>query len=147
LASVPLWDSSWAVVIDPGSMNPAPSLTEVAAASKSAAHRVFALGENLLELLLVEVKEARERLLQAIVLALGMAVFGLLTGIAFTIGVVLLFWDRSPLTAVAILGASYAVVAALLYVRLHHLNRRWEPFPEILEQVRKDCKCLASELQ
>jgi uncharacterized membrane protein YqjE len=42
----------------------------------------LAIGENRFELLMVEVQEERERLLHAIVLALGAAALGLLAGMA-----------------------------------------------------------------
>ncbi|MDB6110674.1 MAG: hypothetical protein JWR69_2424, partial [Pedosphaera sp.] len=56
----------------------------LAASSKRFARRLMTIGENRLELLLVEVQEERERLLRAILLALGVAVFGFLTGAALT---------------------------------------------------------------
>ena len=45
--------------------------------SKRLARRLLAIGENRFELLMVEVQDERERLLHAIVLALGVAALGL----------------------------------------------------------------------
>ena len=60
--------------------------------SKRLARRLLALGENRFELLMVEVQEERERLLHAIVLALGVAALGLLAGMALTGAIVVLLW-------------------------------------------------------
>ena len=49
-------------------------LGPLAASSKHFARRLLTIGENRLELLMVEVQEERERLLRAILLALGVAV-------------------------------------------------------------------------
>ena len=122
-------------------------LAEVAAASKRVAQRVIDIGENRLELLMVEVQEARERLLNAFLVALGMAVFGLLFGFAFTIGVVILFWDHAPLLAVASLAVLYAAAGITLRMRLGHLQRDWQSVPAILEQLRKDCECLGNTIR
>src|SRR6185369_12983749 len=78
-------------------MEPAANkLREFGVASKHLARRLLIIGENRLELLLVEAQEERERLLRAIVLAFGMAVFGFLTGAALTVAIVVLLWHFSP---------------------------------------------------
>jgi uncharacterized membrane protein YqjE len=119
---------------------------DVAAASKRVAQRVIEIGENRVELLMVEVQEARERLLNAFLVALGMAVFGLLFGVALTIGVVILFWEHNPLAAIAILALLYAAAGIALRVRLGHLQRDWQSVPAILDQLRKDCECLGNTI-
>lgn len=48
--------------------------------------------ENRLELLAVEVQEERERLLHALLLALGVAAFGLLAGLTLTAAVAVVLW-------------------------------------------------------
>lgn len=123
------------------------AFADIAAASKRVAQRAIALGENRLELLMVEVQEARQRLLRAFLLALGMAVFGLLAGIALTIGIIILFWESSPLAAVAVLVLLYSGAAVFLHAQLSRLQRDWEPFPATLGQLRKDCECLGSDLR
>jgi hypothetical protein len=62
------------------------SFGQLAAHSKDFAWQLLTVGENRLELLTVEVQEERERLLRAILLALGVAAFGLLAGITLTAG-------------------------------------------------------------
>ncbi len=79
--------------------------------SKRFARRLLTIGENRLELLMVEVQEERVRLLRAILVALGVATFGLLAGVALTGTIVVLFWDVSP---VAVLLALLAALCTLI---------------------------------
>ena len=67
---------------------PRASAWQVVEASKRLVRRLLTIGENRFELLMVEAQEERERLLQAIRLALAVAVFGLLAGVALTGAVV-----------------------------------------------------------
>ena len=53
---------------------------------KRLARLLLAIGENRLELLSVELQEERERLLCAILLALGVAAFSLLAGVCVSSG-------------------------------------------------------------
>ncbi len=70
-------------------MNPANNhaghLVEVA---KRFGQRLLATGENRFELLLVEAQEEREHLVQAILLILGVAAFGLLGAATLTAAIV-----------------------------------------------------------
>ena len=70
--------------------------SQLATPSKDFARRLMIIGENRLELLMVEVQEERERLLRAILLALGIALFAFLSGVALTIAIVVLLWSISP---------------------------------------------------
>ena len=124
-----------------------PTLVEVVSASKRAAQRTLDLGANRLELLIVELQEERERFLVAVLLIMGVAVLALLAGIAFTLGVMVLLWDHSPVAALAILMAFYAAGAALLYAKLLRLQRTCEMFASTLDQLRKDRECLANNLR
>ena len=124
-----------------------PTLVEVVSASKRAAQRSLDMGANRLELLIVELQEERERFLVAVLLIMGVAAVALLAGIAFTLGVMVLLWDHSPVTALAILMAFYAAGAALLYAKLARLQRTCEMFTSTLDQLRKDRECLANNLR
>ena len=68
----------------------------LAASPKHFARRLLTIGENRLELLMVEIQEERERLLRAILLALGVAALGLLASLTLTGALVVLLWDVSP---------------------------------------------------
>ena len=82
--------------------------------SKLLARRLLAIGENRFELLMVEVQEERERLLHAILLALGVAAFGLLAGVALTGAIVVLLWEVSRVAALLVLTCLYGATAVCL---------------------------------
>ena len=128
--------------MEPAAANPGPFV----AASKHFARRLLTIGENRLELLMLEMQEARERLLRAILLALGVATLGLLAAITLTGALVILFSDVSPAVVLLVMTALYGGTAALLYRRLTLLIRDWENFPATLDQLRKDHACLEKRL-
>jgi uncharacterized membrane protein YqjE len=117
------------------------------ASSKHFTRRLLTIGENRLELLMVEVQEERERLLHAILLALGVAVFGFLAGGALTIAIVILLWHLSPVAVLLVLTSLYAAIAAYLYRRFTVLQREWKTLPATLDQFRKDRACLETLLK
>ena len=114
--------------------------------SKHFARRLLTIGENRLELLMVEVQEERERLLHAILLALGMAVFSFLAGVALTVAIVVLLWNISPVAVLLVLTSLYAAIAVYLYGRFTALQREWTTLPATLDQFRKDRACLETVL-
>ena len=114
----------------------------LAATSKQFARRLLTIGENRLELLVVEMQEARERLLHAFLLALGVAAFGLLAGLALTAAIVVWLWTWSPVAVLLILTALYAAAGIYLYRRLAGLLRDWQTLSATLDQLRKDRECL-----
>ena len=114
--------------------------------SKRLARRLLAIGENRFELLMVEVQEERERLLHAIVLALGVAALGLLAGMALTGAIVVLLWEISRVAALLVLAGLYGAAAVCLYRRLTRLLRDWQNLPATLDQLRKDRACLEKHL-
>ena len=95
---------------------------------------------------MVEVQEERERLLSAIVLALGVATCGLLAGVTLTGAIVVLLWDLSRVAALLTLTGLYATTAICLYRRLILLLRDWQSLPATLDQFRKDRACLEKHL-
>ena len=121
-------------------------LPQIAASTKRIVRRALTIGENRVELLLVELQEERERLLLAILLALGVAAFGLLAGVALTVAIVVLLWDHSPVMAMFIMTGLYVGAAFLLYTRLASLKKDWQTLPATLEQLRKDRECLERNL-
>jgi uncharacterized membrane protein YqjE len=128
-------------------MEPPPSQAgQLVKASKRLARRLLIIGENRFELLMVEVQEERERLLRAILLALGVGAFGLLAGVALTGAIVVWFWEVSRLAALLVLAGLYGAAAVCLYRRLMRLLRDWQNLPATLEQLRKDRACLEKHL-
>jgi len=117
------------------------SVRQLAATSKQMARRLLTLGENRLELLAVELQEERERLMRAFLLALALAVFGLLAALTLTAAIVLCF-PNSPVAALLTLTVIYATTAIILYRRVLGLLRDWQSFAATLDQFRKDRQCL-----
>jgi len=115
--------------------------------SKRFARRLLTIAENRIELLMVEVQEERERLLHAILLALGVAAFGLLAGVALTGAIVVLLWEVSRVAALLVLTCLYGVTAVCLYRRLTLLLHDWQNLPGTLDQLRKDRACLENALE
>jgi uncharacterized membrane protein YqjE len=122
------------------------SLGQFAAAARRFARRLLTIGENRLELMMVEMQEQREQLLHAMLLALGVAAFGLLAGIALTGTVVVLLWPLSRLGALVVLTGLYGGAAVFLYLRLAATLRDWKNLPATLDQLRKDRECLEKSL-
>lgn len=118
------------------------SLKQLAATVRQLARTLLTMGENRLELLTVEVQEERERLLHAVLLALGVAAFGLLAGVAFTGALVVLLWAVSPAGVLLGLTLLYGAAAFYLFRRLTGLMRDWQTLSATLDQLRKDRVCL-----
>ena len=123
------------------------SLGHLATNSKTFARRLLTVGENRLELLTVEVQEERERLLHAILLALGVAAFGLLASLTLTAAIVVLLWTWSPLAVLLTLTGLYGAAGVCLYRRLTGLLRDWQTLSATLDQLRKDRACLEKNLE
>jgi len=114
------------------------SLKKLSTTSKDLARRLLTIGENRLELLTVEVQEEREHLLHAFLLALGVAAFGLLTGLTLTAALVIGLWTYSPLGVLLTLTVLYAAAGIGLCRRLKLLLRDWQTLSASLGQLRKD---------
>jgi uncharacterized membrane protein YqjE len=114
--------------------------------SKRFARRLLTIGENRFQLLMVEVQEERERFLRAILLALGVAAFGLLAGVALTGAIVVLLWELSRVAALLVLTGLYGATAVWLYRRLSLLLHDWQNLPATFDQLRKDRACLEKHL-
>ena len=115
-------------------------------AAKRWVRRLLAVGENRLELLVVEMQEESERLVCMCFLAIGTAALGLLAAIGFSAAVVIALWDHSRLAALIVLTASYAIAALLLSWRLSVLWKNQQTLPETIGQLKKDRQCLEKTL-
>ncbi|TAL05175.1 MAG: phage holin family protein [Verrucomicrobia bacterium] len=135
------------MAIDPIMETANDNFGQLGASSKHLARRLLTIGENRLELLMVEVQEERERLLHAILLALGVAVFGFLAGVALTVALVVLLWQLSPVAVLLVLTSLYVAIAVYLYRRFIALQRDWKTLPATLDQFKKDRACLENILE
>jgi uncharacterized membrane protein YqjE len=126
--------------------SPIAALAQFGANSKQLFRRVLAIGENRLDLLLVELEEERNQLLRALGLLIGVAVLSFLAGVALTLMIVVSLWNVSPIGALTGLACLYAGAAFFLYRRLLLLQRAWKILPATFDQLRKDRECLEKNL-
>jgi uncharacterized membrane protein YqjE len=128
-------------------MEPAPAYAgKLVETSKRFARRLLTIGENRFQLLMVELREERERFLHAILLALGVAAFGLLAGVALTGAIVVLLWELSRVAVLLVLTGLYGATAIWLYRRFSLLLRDWQNLPATFDQLRKDRACLEKSI-
>ena len=95
---------------------------------------------------MVEVQEERERAWRAILLALGVAVFGFLAGAALTVALVVMFWALSPMGVLLTLTVVYSAAAIFLYRHFAILQRNWQTLPATVDQLKKDRVCMENYL-
>jgi uncharacterized membrane protein YqjE len=112
---------------------------------KSLRRLVTTLGailENRVELFAVELHEQRHRMVELLMLAGGALVLGTLAVVVFSAVLLWLFAEPYRVYAAAGLGVLYLAGAIILVLRL---KRRLtaEPFPETLNQIKKDCEWMA----
>ncbi len=119
----------------------------IASSSRRLARRLLTMGENRLELLLVEVQEERERLLHAFWLGLSVAALGLLAVLTLTAAVVLWLWACSPAIVLLALTGLYGGAGVWLGRRLTGRLRDWQTLSDSLDQLRKDRACLERTLE
>ena len=125
---------------------PTTNLGQLVDSSKGFARRLLTLGENRLELLMVEVQEERERLLHAMLLGFAAIAFGFLATFAFSVALVILLWKLSPVLVLLMLTGIYGAAAFYCYRRLNLLLREWQNLPATLNQLQKDRACLEKTL-
>ncbi len=118
----------------------------LAATSKRLAGVLLAIGGNRLELLILAVQEGRAFVLRAILLALGMAVFGLLATMAFTAAIVVLGWAYSPVAVLMLVAVLHGAAGFALYRRLERLVHEEQSLSALLDQLRKDRAALEQAL-
>lgn len=121
-------------------------LQQLTTTSRHVAQRLLVIGENRLSLLMVEVQEERERLLKVFLATLGIAVFGILSGLSASALLVVLFWSHYPVLVLSGLTILYGFLAIWLCQRVSKNLREWRTFPDSLEQLRKDRACLNQAL-
>ena len=122
------------------------NLGQLVDSSKRFARQLFTLGENRLELLMVEVQEDRDRLLHAMLLMFGVAVCGFFALLALNVAVVVWLWHLSPVAVLLGLAGLYGGGAIWLYRQLTRHLREWKILSATLDQLRKDRECLQNEL-
>jgi uncharacterized membrane protein YqjE len=126
--------------------SPTGSFPTLGKTSKQFARRLATIGENRLELFLLEVQEEHQRFVHAFLLALGAAAFGLLAGLTLSAAIVVWLWACSPVAVLFTLTGLYAAAGVYLYRRFSGLRQNWQSFSASLDQLRKDRACLEKML-
>ena len=96
------------------------------------------------ELFLVELKEERIRLFDAVLLLLLGVGCTLMTLVLLTFTLVLIFWDHRVLVLI-LLTLAYALVAGVALWTLRRRLRDWNAFAATLEEFKKDRACLEKQ--
>ena len=97
--------------------------------------------ENRVELFLLEAKEDRLKLFEALCLAVVAVVLALMTMALITLTVVVIFWDTHRLLALVIVTLTYGTGATVAFVKLRSRLKNWQSFQATLEQLEKDRAC------
>lgn len=99
------------------------------------------LVQSRLELFLVEIKEERLRVLDALLLVAACVVCALMTVALLTFMLVVIFWEHRVMV-LGLLTLGYAAGAGASFWALRHRLRHWQSFTGTLEQIKKDRACL-----
>ena len=97
--------------------------------------------ENRVELFLVEWREERLQLLEALLLLMIGTVCALMALLAITFAIVVIFWDTHRTLVLALIILAYVGGAGAAFGLLRSRMRRWQAFAATLEQIKKDQAC------
>ena len=122
--------------------NAAPGLM---ASAKRLLRTAAATVRNRVELLAVELQEERLRLVDALLLAAVIVVFGLLTLVLLTFTILLLAGERHRLAVAAAITVLYLLVTLGAFWRLRMKLKNWAAFSATRAELRKDCAWLESK--
>jgi uncharacterized membrane protein YqjE len=116
----------------------------LAGAVKKILWRLLAIGQNRVELLMIEMQEERARAQTIVFLCAGVAVFGLLAVLTITAVIACAFASHLLLT-LGILAGFYCIGAVFFYVKLSRMLQKWETFTDSREQFERDRECLGKK--
>lgn len=101
--------------------------------------------EKRVELFLIELKEERIRLFDALLLAAAAVICCLMTLVLVTFTLVVIFWENHRVLVLALLTAAYAGGAVWAYASYRSHLRKWNSFDETLGQIKKDREWLETK--
>ena len=110
-------------------------------AGKRILRTVFDLAQTRAELFVVELKEERIRVVDALLLLAIGTVCALMTLVLITFVVVLIFWEHR-LLALVLLTLSYGALATWAFCVLRKRIAEWNSFSATLNELKKDRACL-----
>ena len=103
----------------------------------------LAAAQNRLELLSVELKEERVRLVELLLWTAAAVFFAVMALTVLTFAVVFLFWESARGYVLVALGLIYSTAALWSFVKLRNkLKNEAAPFAESLSELKKDRACL-----
>lgn len=105
----------------------------------------LALVQNRVELLAVEVRQEKCRLVEAIMLASAVVALGMMTLTLVTFLLVTLFWDNGRVAVLVILSLLYLLAALIAWRGLRARLKDASAFSGTLEEIKKDRECLGTE--
>lgn len=103
---------------------------------------ILAIAQNRLELLLVEWREERWRIVYVLLLTGAVLILALMTLLVATIAVAVLCIKADRLDLLGALALLLLAATALCYWRLRVRLKAWVPFPATLAELKKDKACL-----
>jgi uncharacterized membrane protein YqjE len=106
---------------------------------------VLAIGQNRLELLVVELQEERWRFFNALLLAGVVLILMLMTLMAATATIVFLCVRADRLDLLVALILLYLAATIVSFWRLRIRLKNWVPFSATLAELKKDKACLEEE--
>jgi uncharacterized membrane protein YqjE len=112
------------------------------ASGKRILRSVCDLAQSRVELFLIEVKEERIRLFDALFLVAACLVCALMTLALLTLTLVVIFWEEHRVGVLVLLTLGYAAGAGASFWTLRNRLRDWQSFAATLEQIKRDRACL-----
>jgi uncharacterized membrane protein YqjE len=103
------------------------------------------LAQSRLELFLLELKEERIRVLDALLLMAACLICGLMTVALLTLTLLVVFWQEHRVIVLVLLTLVYATGTGATFWMLRNRLRDWQSFAATLEQIKKDRGCLEKQ--
>src|SRR5207247_7582908 len=94
--------------------------------------------ENRIELFLVELREARVRVFDVLLLGCAAAVLGFMALLMVTVTLVVVFWDSARVPVLGGLSACYSLATIGVLWRLKVRLGNWSFFSATLDEIKKD---------
>jgi len=127
-------------------MNEAPHAEGGLLATARRMFRTFrGLVENRVELFLLEWKEERLRLFDALLLFAAGVICAGVTLVLLTLTLVVVFWEEHRILVLVLLTFAYAAGAGLAFWSLRRRLHRWQAFSATLAQLKKDGECFEAQ--
>ena len=101
--------------------------------------------ENRIELFLIELREERFRVFDALLLGCAAGMLGFMALLTVTVTLVVTFWDSARVPVLVVLSACYSLATLGILWRLRVRLRNWTSFSATLDEIRKDRACMEEQ--